>query len=69
MLKKEIIKAYEKESGVSLREDDPIVTIAFLFETIMQRNLKITGHYYMTLLSILFILIFVVGFFCGYLIH
>ena len=52
MLKKEFIKAYEKESGISLREDDPIVAIAFIFETVMQRNLKLTGHYYMTLVSV-----------------
>lgn len=69
MLKKEFIKAYEKESGISLREDDPIVAIAFIFETVMQRNLKLTGHYYMALVSILLFLIFIVGFFCGYLIH
>lgn len=61
MLKTKIIKNYEKLSGYSLDENDPIVAIAFIFQKIMEEQEDHLSKKFYLIIGIVGILSFLVG--------
>lgn len=61
MLKNKILENYEKLSGYSLDENDPIVAISFIFQKIIEEQEEyLTKRFYLTF-AIVGILSFLVG--------
>lgn len=61
MLKTKILENYEKLSGYSLNENDPIVAISFIFQKIIEEQEEyLTKRFYLTI-GIVGILSFLVG--------